>query len=433
MNVLAADMPLLSAMLFCTEAGASAALAPLPSFGNVLLHEQALLTTLPVQPAQEFPLPSTALTLSAPLLEAGPEADKEEALPPDNPLEEEAQALDSILQTVQTLLHSMQARMTLPGLVSDVSPALPGPTPQESTLTPQAQRSIALPRAEPFSGSGHAGTPQATEAALLPAPQVAEGPVRDGMASGADNLAGFPAVEMDLEPDIAPSLARVAQHEVELSSHAVGSAGQVQETALHNGRQRTSGLREEAHFLVENAPAVQTPMHFTGGGRVEGQSGAPVSTSAEARAPGLTQQTVSLPPEPVAPLSERSSPQHMLLLQLQPPELGAMRIRLRLAQAQLSASFWADSPEVRSLLQSHFPTLHQNLSEQGFQVQQLSMSLTTGDFSGHLGHSAQQYQTLPPHVYRTAPPVAEEQNGDAVTTSPGRRSVARRGFVDVVI
>jgi flagellar hook-length control protein FliK len=124
----------------------------------------------------------------------------------------------------------------------------------------------------------------------------------------------------------------------------------------------------------------------------------------------------------------------MLLLQLQPPELGAMRIRVRLTQAQLSASFWAEAPEVRSLLQSHFPTLHQNLSEQGFQVQQLSMSLNTGDFAGHLGHSAQQYQTLLPHVYSKAPPVvAEEQNGEAVATSPMRRSVARRGFVDVVI
>jgi flagellar hook-length control protein FliK len=238
---------------------------------------------------------------------------------------------------------------------------------------------------------------------------------------------------MDLEPDIAPSLARVAQHAVGWSSHAVGSAGQGQETALHDGRQRASGLREEAHFLVENAPAIQTPMHFTGGGRAEGQSGAPAFTSAEARAPGLPQQAVSLTPEPVAQLSERSSPQHMLLLQLQPPELGAMRIRVRLAQEQLSASFWADSPEVRSLLQSHFPTLHQNLSEQGFQVQQLSMSLTTGDFAGHPGHSAQQYQTLPPQVYSTAPPVAEEQNGEALATSPVRRSVVRRGFVDVVI
>jgi flagellar hook-length control protein FliK len=123
----------------------------------------------------------------------------------------------------------------------------------------------------------------------------------------------------------------------------------------------------------------------------------------------------------------------MLLLQLQPPELGAMRIRVRLAQAQLSASFWADSPEVRSLLQSHFPNLHQNLSEQGFQVQQLSMSLTTGDFAGHLGHSAQQYSALQPHVYSNIPPVAGEQSGEALSASPVHRRTTRRGLVDVVI
>jgi flagellar hook-length control protein FliK len=123
----------------------------------------------------------------------------------------------------------------------------------------------------------------------------------------------------------------------------------------------------------------------------------------------------------------------MLLLQLQPPELGTMRVRVRLAQAQLSASFWADSPEVRSLLQSHFPNLHQNLSEQGFQVQQLSMSLTTGDFAGHLGHSAQQHSALQSHVYRKIPPGAGEQSDETLLASPLHRRATRRGLVDVVI
>ena len=432
MSVLAADTALLSSVLFCTEGGQSTALAPLQTFGNFLMHEQALRTTPPVQYAPESPLPSPALTVLAPLLEVSPEAGKDD-LSQDTPLEEEAPAWHSILQTVQTLLHSVQARMTLPGLALDVSPAFPASLPQESVSTPQAQRGSMPPRPETSSVYGHESLPQTADAAWLAVAGAAEELVRDGVASGMRNPTALQAAAVGTEDSVASRLALSAQPKVVLSRHAVGSTGQLPETGSPDGLHSMARPREEAHVLLENAPAVQTPMHFTGSGRAEGQSGVQAGTTAEARTAGLPQQTVPLIPESVAQSSEWSSPQHTLLLQLQPPELGAIRIRVRVAHAQLSASFWADSPAVRSLLQSHFPILHQNLSEQGLQVQHIAMALTTGDFTGYLGHPAQQHPAFQPHAYSQTQPVAGEQSGEAMVASPTRRRGARRGLVDVVI
>jgi hypothetical protein len=218
MSMLAADMPLLSSVLFCAAGGQSAALVPLEPFGNFLMHEQALLTAPPVQQANESPLPSPALTVLAPLLEMAPAASKEGELPSHHPLAEvasaaskeeeppshhllaeEAQALHSILQTVHTLLHSVPARLTLPGLVSDVALPLPASIPQESVLTQQVQRSITPPRAETCSGYGHEGMSQAADAALLATVGAAEEPVRDGMTSRADKPAVYQTAEVGIE------------------------------------------------------------------------------------------------------------------------------------------------------------------------------------------------------------------------------------------
>ena len=275
MSVLAADTALLSSVLFCTEGGQSTALAPVQTFGNFLMHEQALRTAPPVQHAPESPLSSPALTVLASLLEVPPEAGEED-LPQDTPLEEEAPAWHSILQTVQTLLHSVQARMTLPGLALDVSPAFPASLPQESVSTPQAQRGImpsrpetssvsgheSLPQAadatwlavagaaeEPVRGGimpsrpetssvyGHESLPQAADAARLAVAGAAEESVRNGVASGMRNPTALQAAAGGTEDSVVSRLALSAQHEVVLSRHAVGSTEQWPETGSPDGLQ----------------------------------------------------------------------------------------------------------------------------------------------------------------------------------------------------
>ena len=110
-----------------------------------------------------------------------------------------------------------------------------------------------------------------------------------------------------------------------------------------------------------------------------------------------------------------------------------MQIRVRLTHEHLAASFWADSPEVRALIQSHFPALNQSLSEQGFHGHQISMSLATGEFSGQTGQFAQQHAALPPAAH-TKDSGGTGRRGTALHTErPTPRRYGRPGIVDVVI
>jgi flagellar hook-length control protein FliK len=126
-------------------------------------------------------------------------------------------------------------------------------------------------------------------------------------------------------------------------------------------------------------------------------------------------------------------PRHTILLQLDPPELGAMQIRVRLTHEHLAASFWADSPEVRALIQSHFPTLNQSLSEQGFHGHQISMSLAAGAFSGQAGQFAQQHAGLPSAAYTKDSAGMGRRSPVLHTARAAPPRYGRPGIVDVVI
>ena len=90
---------------------------------------------------------------------------------------------------------------------------------------------------------------------------------------------------------------------------------------------------------------------------------------------------------PNAPLSRNT-----VLLQLEPPELGTLLVQVSQVDKQLVATFWADSPEVRALLQAHFPTLHQMLSQQGSHIQQMVLDMATGGgFAEQFGQFSQRY------------------------------------------
>ncbi len=90
---------------------------------------------------------------------------------------------------------------------------------------------------------------------------------------------------------------------------------------------------------------------------------------------------------PNAPLSRNT-----VLLQLEPPELGTLLVQVSQVDKQLVATFWADSSEVRALLQAHFPALHQMLSQQGSHIQQMVLDMATGGgFAEQFGQFSQRY------------------------------------------
>lgn len=121
-----------------------------------------------------------------------------------------------------------------------------------------------------------------------------------------------------------------------------------------------------------------------------------------------------------------------VLLQLEPPELGTLLVQVRQVNEQLTASFWAESSDVRSLLQAHFPALNQVLSQQGLAVQQISLHLATGNgFAEQFGQFSQQHGTSQTFSHGSR----EESSGGrhSALDSPIERYQVGNGRVDIRI
>jgi flagellar hook-length control protein FliK len=122
-----------------------------------------------------------------------------------------------------------------------------------------------------------------------------------------------------------------------------------------------------------------------------------------------------------------------VLLQLHPPEPGYMQVQVQLHDHQLAATFWADSPEVRPLIQTHLPTLQQNLHSQRFAEHQVSTTLAGGEFTGQAGQFAQQHTASQSFAQHREPGTPMERSSRADSEPGAYRSIARNGLVDVVI
>lgn len=144
--------------------------------------------------------------------------------------------------------------------------------------------------------------------------------------------------------------------------------------------QRDAGaLDAESPSFEPRAPMTQTSaMSVLSSHTVSQETGAVSGEEQEIEVDVLRR---SPSPESRAMLPLRHSPllPNTVLLRLEPPELGTLFVQVRQVNEQLMASFWADSSDIRSLLQDHFPALTQALSEQGLQVQQISLDLASGD------------------------------------------------------
>ena len=166
----------------------------------------------------------------------------------------------------------------------------------------------------------------------------------------------------------------------------------------------------------------RSPIHH-GALRLSGEQPAAADLPVQAQPPG--QQAVgSLRYVPVS--------HGTVLLQLEPPELGPLLVQVRQVNEQLTASFWAESSDVRSLLQAHFPALSQVLSQQGFAVQQISLHLATGNgFAEQFGQFAQQHGTSQTFAHGNR---GEGSGGHrSALDSPAERYQVGNGRVDIRI
>ena len=83
-------------------------------------------------------------------------------------------------------------------------------------------------------------------------------------------------------------------------------------------------------------------------------------------------------------------------LRLSPPELGSLRLQVKVQAGALSAHIEADTPQARSVLLENLPILRQRLAEQNIRVDQFDVDLTDrqpgGTPDGAAGDSDRQSQ-----------------------------------------
>ncbi len=71
-----------------------------------------------------------------------------------------------------------------------------------------------------------------------------------------------------------------------------------------------------------------------------------------------------------------------VLLQLHPPELGKLRIRLTSEKGKIRAHLQSQNEQVHDLLQKHLPRLRESLEEQGIQVEEMMVDVNSNSSDG---------------------------------------------------
>jgi flagellar hook-length control protein FliK len=109
-------------------------------------------------------------------------------------------------------------------------------------------------------------------------------------------------------------------------------------------------------------------------------------------------------------------------LRLSPPELGSLRIELRVEMGVMTARVEAETPETRSLLLDGLPQLRERLAEQGVRVERFDVDLLDrqGEQSpqGTTDNDSQEQQS--PNRRAATEPSSQRASTSPSPTSSGR-------------
>ncbi len=118
----------------------------------------------------------------------------------------------------------------------------------------------------------------------------------------------------------------------------------------------------------------------------------PSDLPADDRSQGRFQTILTSPRALVSQVAARirrlhQSARQEMRIRLHPPELGAMRIRIRVASDGVKATLMVEQPQAHALLEENMPALLRALQEQGLKVDSLSVEVSHG--SDEFGLSSQ--------------------------------------------
>ncbi|MGE0757324.1 MAG: flagellar hook-length control protein FliK, partial [Pirellulaceae bacterium] len=124
------------------------------------------------------------------------------------------------------------------------------------------------------------------------------------------------------------------------------------------------------------------------------------------------------------------SRQGVVKLRLHPPELGTLRIELRVEQGTLTARLEAESSTAQSLLLEHAQQLRDRLAEQGVRVDRFDVDLLnqrsshdTGSFDQRPSSDGSAARSAPRSPSSNAPAATETRGSAPLVPAPGQLNV----------
>lgn len=227
----------------------------------------------------------------------------------------------------------------------------------------------------------------------------------DGQGDGADTALA------DLDTALKSAVAAAAQSNADSEADS-DPAGLAQRQALNAGAQtfdasRVAGTDAASQFAAAQAAVAQA--RTTEAGAADATPATPVSLVGNTQAGAQATNAGALPPMvslPVAPRvgdeqwSKAMSQQmlrlstqgnHTAELQLNPPDLGPLKVVLNVVNDQAQAQFVSPHAAVRAAVEAAMPHLRNALAENGIQLGQTSVGAEQ-QFAGQAGHGQQQGQ-----------------------------------------
>lgn len=195
--------------------------------------------------------------------------------------------------------------------------------------------------------------------------------------------------------------------------------------------QPQSPVEPEAELPLPTPSGVPEPRLFSGlSTAATATTLSQQDTAAATRSPGL--DGINIPQPWRLPSASQT-----ILLHIEPPEFGPLLVHVRVHEKRLMASIQAESPEVEAILRANLPALQAALSQHGFEVPPISLSLATDGLSTALGHSASGFSQQQSTFHAFAQWQGTDTDQQQSEPEPGRlfselRPYKRR-LVDVVI
>ncbi|MBW1778119.1 MAG: flagellar hook-length control protein FliK [Deltaproteobacteria bacterium] len=109
-----------------------------------------------------------------------------------------------------------------------------------------------------------------------------------------------------------------------------------------------------------------------------------------------------------------------MMIQIHPPELGSVKVKIISEQGSLSVHLHPQNQQVAAILERHLPALHQSLVDQGIDLSWLQVSVDSGTDQDAYGSEENGIDPSSDKNTRENEPALEETRPPEDSTAPGR-------------